>query len=144
MLLAVGVFQAGWNSNASIGCLCAIADAFDKNELDLARGRAMQTLRWLVLHLEVPRDPLVAWRLAFLPDPMNIICPVSTVDLNDTLLNPNQLTATLGLARDLELLTKRLGGGGAQGSQGDNGRRPPKKQGGGRPPGKAQGPKAEE
>jgi hypothetical protein len=49
--------------------LAAIGDALENNNVELAKGRTMQGLRWLALSLDCPKDPLVAWRLNFLADP---------------------------------------------------------------------------
>ena len=91
----------------------AMLDAFDLEDVPKARGLAMQALRWLVLDLEAPRDPQMSWRLTFLPDPLAVICPTrstSQMDLNSTILDISQLTATMGISRDMDLMNKRLKG----------------------------------
>ncbi len=73
----------------------------------------MQAIRWVVLDLENPRDALTAWRLTFLPDPVPMQTPTRStagLDLNNTLLDASQLTATLGMSREMDLLSKRLKG----------------------------------
>jgi hypothetical protein len=87
----------------------------------------MQAMRWLALSLYV-KDPLIAWRLTFLPDPLPMNTPgrAACFDLNSSFLEPGQLTASLGMSKDMEALAKRMGaagsGGGGTGSGGGAGR----------------------
>ena len=93
--------------------LFTILDEIESENWSMAKGLLVQGLRWLVLDLENPRDGLTSWRLTFLPDPVPLVCPQKTssqLDLNNSLLDPGQLTATLGMSRDMELLSKRLKG----------------------------------
>ena len=83
-------------------CVLNILDAFDVGDLPRARGLTMQTLRWLILDLEAPKDPQMSWRLTYLPDPIPMVGPQRSstlLDLNSSVLNPQQLTATMGLVR---------------------------------------------
>ncbi len=54
------------------------------------------------------------WRRTFLPDPVTAIHPAK----GSSLLCARQLTSVVGLSKDLELLEKRLGGGGSWGEAG--------------------------
>ena len=108
--LTFGTFNT---KKKSAAIFLAILDAFDLEDVPKARGLAMQALRWLVLDLEAPRDPQMSWRLTFLPDPLSVICPTrasSQLDLNSTILDIGQLTATMGISRDMDLMNKRLKG----------------------------------
>jgi hypothetical protein len=105
--------------------LCSVADSLELGDLEAARGRVAQGCRWLVLAFDTPRDPTISWRLTFLPDPVPIVSPSRSavgLDLNASILEPSQLTATLGMARDLELLNKRMAGNGAEGGGGGKSR----------------------
>lgn len=81
---------------------------------------------------QVPRDPLLAWRLTFLPDPVPMSQPRRSpggLGLNSSILDSSQLTAVLGMARDMDLLSRRLGAmTGTYQEKGDGGdeRKPPK------------------
>jgi hypothetical protein len=101
-----------YNTKKKVTCgLLHVLDAFDKNNLPLARGLTTQLLRWMVLDLEAPKDPALSWRMTFLADPVPLVCPQKTsslLDINSSILNPSQLTAAMGMSRDLELLNKRL------------------------------------
>ena len=88
-------------------------EAFEVDDLPRARGLTAQGMRWVALALDTSNDPLTGWRMTFLPDPIPLAMPARTsitLDLNSTILCPEQLTAILGLGRDLELLTKRMAG----------------------------------
>ena len=72
--------------------VAAIADAFDQEDVNMARGRTMQALRWLLFSLQSPKDQSLAWKMTFLPDPTHLVCPAratTAIDLNDTILSPN-------------------------------------------------------
>jgi len=93
--------------------LLTMLDEVEMGNWQMVQGLMVQAMRWIVLDLENPRDPLTSWRLTFQPDPIPMQCPVRTsqgMDLNSSLLDPAQLTSTLGMARDMELLSKRLKG----------------------------------
>ena len=92
--------------------LAAVAAALESGNGGLARGTCMPGMRWLVLSVQAPKDPQLAWKLTFLQDPVPIVSPqkVGTgIDINNSVLDPSQLTAVIGLSKDLELLQKRLG-----------------------------------
>lgn len=100
--------------------LLHLAQAGEQRDFELMRGLTAQGIRWIVTALECPHDPLMAWRMTFLMDPTPLTHPRRTstnLDLNSSVLDPSQLTAVLGVARDLDLLSRRLGspggGGGA-------------------------------
>jgi hypothetical protein len=88
----------------------AIADAMESGDLSLCRGRIAQTLRWLALSIDCPKDQLVAWRLTFLADPVPVVTPTRAgsggFDLNASMLDPAQVTASLGMSRDMDLMSK--------------------------------------
>ena len=93
--------------------LLTVLDEMEDANYAAAKGLLSQAMRWIVLDLENPRDALTSWRLTFLPDPVPMVTPVRSpggLDLNNSLLDAGQLTATLGMSRDMELLTKRLKG----------------------------------
>ena len=93
--------------------LLTMLDEMEAGNLAMVQGLMVQAMRWIILDLENPRDPLTAWRLTFQPDPIPMQCPVRAqggLDLNSSLLDPAQLTSTLGMSRDMELLSKRLKG----------------------------------
>ena len=93
--------------------LLTMLDEVEVGNWAMVQGLMVQAMRWIVLDLENPRDPLTSWRLTFQPDPIPMQCPVRNaqgMDLNSSLLDPAQLTSTLGMARDMELLSKRLKG----------------------------------
>ena len=93
--------------------LLLMMDEMKAENYTAVKGYLAQTMRWIVMDLENPKDPLTAWRLTFQPDPVPLISPTRTstqLDLNNSLLCPAQLTATLGIARDMELITKRVRG----------------------------------
>jgi hypothetical protein len=98
----------------AFAALAQVADALDQGNLPLAHGRVAQGMRWLVMHLEVrQRDPCLAWRMMFTPDPVHIIhvnrqSSQLNLDINNSVLCPAQLTSVVGLSRDMELLSKRL------------------------------------
>ena len=55
------------------------------------------------MHLHCPTQPELAWGLTYLPDPKATICvgrEVSSDMLNESLQDPRQLTALLGLKKD--------------------------------------------
>jgi len=104
--------------------LLTVLDEMEMNNAAMARGLVVQALRWIILDLENPRDSLTSWRLTYLPDPVPLTGPTRAsagLDLNHSLLCPAQLTATLGMSRDMELLTKRI-----KGMKDEDGVRPPK------------------
>ena len=80
----------------------------------MAKGRLVQAMRWILLHLEIGhRDSATPWKLTFLQDPTGLVHPAkgnSQLDLNASLLCTSQLTAIVGLSKDLELLQRRLQG----------------------------------
>ena len=91
--------------------LLHMMDAFERGDLPRAKGLCAQGLRWLSLSVEQSRDPAMAWRLTFLPDPLAMVHPTAVtegIDLNNSLHDPQQITATIGMARDMELLSKRI------------------------------------
>ena len=94
-------------------CLLAAMDAEEEKNYEMMRGILAQTMRWLVLDIENPKDALMSWRLTFQPDPVPMMSPTkvaSQLDLNISLLDPAQLTSSLGMARDMDLIAKRLKG----------------------------------
>ena len=103
-----------YNTLKRTACLLLhLAQAAESRDLELKRGLTAQGLRWIALALECPHDPLMAWRMTFLMDPTPLTHPrrtSTTLDLNSSILEPGQLTAVLGVARDLDLLSRRLGG----------------------------------
>jgi hypothetical protein len=122
------IHEFAWGSFATakraFAAFAAIAESMDKEDWGRARGLTMQAMRWLVLSIESPKDPATAWRLTFLADPANLSCPSrgsQGIDLNATFLCPHQLTATIGLGRDLEMLNRRLQGGQSTSSSGGGG-----------------------
>ena len=93
--------------------LLTMLDEMEAGNQAMVQGLMVQAMRWIILDLENPRDPLTSWRLTFQPDPIPMQCPVRSaggLDLNSSLLDPAQLTSTLGMSRDMELLSKRLKG----------------------------------
>jgi len=116
--------------------LLTALDEMESENYAMARGILAQAMRWVILDLENPRDSLTSWRLTFLPDPVPIVTPVrgsGGLDLNNSLLDPGQLTATLGMSRDMELLNKRLKGLKEDSEGGAPPEKPPKsKKGGGK------------
>ena len=93
--------------------LLSVLDEMENDNLPMVRGLLVQAMRWIILDLENPKDALTSWRLTFLADPVPLVTPSrgnTPLDLNNTLLDPGQLTATLGMSRDMELLSKRLKG----------------------------------
>jgi len=93
--------------------LLTMLDEVEAGNIDMVKGLLVQAMRWIILDLENPRDPLTSWRLTFQPDPIPMQTPVRSaagLDLNNSLLDPSQLTSTLGMSRDMELLSKRLKG----------------------------------
>ena len=97
----------------TFAAVAAIANSLEEENYAMAKARSAQTLRWMALALESPRDPVMAYRLTCLPDPISIVTPsrvTTALDLNSTILSPAQLTATIGLSRDLELAAKRIAG----------------------------------
>jgi len=93
--------------------LLTAMDELESGNVPCAKGLLAQAMRWIILDLENPRDSLTSWRLTFLPDPVPMVTPARPsggLDLNNSLLDAAQLTATMGMSRDMELLTKRLKG----------------------------------
>ena len=93
--------------------LLTMLDEVEQGNWHMVSGLMVHAMRCIVFDFENPRDPLTSWRLTFQPDPIPMQCPVRTsqgMDLNSSLLDPSQLTSTLGMARDMELLSKRLKG----------------------------------
>jgi len=93
--------------------LLTAMDELESGNVPYAKGLLAQAMRWIILDLENPRDSLTSWRLTFLPDPVPMVTPTKPsggLDLNNSLLDASQLTATMGMSRDMELLTKRLKG----------------------------------
>jgi hypothetical protein len=78
------------------------------------KGLTAQAIRWLILQLFVPQRPDLAWRMTFLPDPLMIQCvrASDSPDLIDgALQDPRQITACLGLAKDLQTILEKTRGG---------------------------------
>jgi hypothetical protein len=122
------IHELAWGSFATatraFAVFAAIAESMDKEDWGRARGLTMQAMRWLVLSIESPKDLATAWRLTFLADPASLSCPSrgsQGIDLNAMFLCPHQLTATIGLGRDLEILNRRLQGGSNTNSGGGGG-----------------------
>ena len=102
--------------------LLHIADCLENSDVDSAAGLVSQGLRWLLLEVEALADPDLAWRVTFLGDPATVVRPVCAaggLDLGGGLQDPTQITAVVGLAKDMEILQQGQGdeaGAGAQGS----------------------------
>jgi len=111
-------------------------DELECGNVGYAKGLLSQAMRWIILDLENPRDSLTSWRLTFLPDPVPLVTPARPsggLDLNNSLLDAGQLTATLGMSRDMELLSKRLKGIKDEDNPKGQGQGPPRaKKGGGK------------
>ena len=114
----------------------AIAGALEQNRLDLAKRLCMQMMRWLILSVDCPRDPLLAWRLMFLQDPVPVVSPQRHRGgwISTRRCCPAQLTATIAKGKDFELLQKRLSNPKTEGNNsgrpsGGKGKPPPKGKG---------------
>ena len=99
-------------------CLLIFLELIDfcrKEEWEKVCGLVAQATRWLVLQLFVPSRPDLAWRMTFLTDPLPIQCVRAneSPDLIDgALQDPRQITAVLGLHKDLASVlekTKKVG-----------------------------------
>ena len=106
--------------------LCSIGESLRAGQGELALGSVAQGLRWIAMHLHCPSQPELAWGLTYLPDPKSTICigrEVSSDMLNESLQDPRQLTALLGLKKDRDSIRKASKGGGQQPAL-----RPPRKE----------------
>jgi hypothetical protein len=89
------VSELPWGSfntaKRSFAAVAAIADAMESGDMSLCRGRIAQTLRWLALSIDCPKDHLFAWRLTFLADPVPVVTPTRVgtggFDLNASMLD---------------------------------------------------------
>jgi uncharacterized coiled-coil protein SlyX len=93
-----------------------LLDFMEAEDWAQVKGLTAQAIRWLILQLFVPGRPDLAWRMTFLPDPLMIQC-IKTSDSPDlidgALQDPRQITACLGLAKDLQTILEKTRGGGA-------------------------------
>jgi hypothetical protein len=74
---------------------------------------------------------LVAWRLNFLADPVPLSTPSRAAvvfDLNGSFMDPAQITATLGMTRDMDLLSRRLAAGAGSSSSNTQQNHAPRKE----------------
>jgi hypothetical protein len=110
-LMRVTPFKSFATVKRCFALLASIADSCEQDDFKLVKGQVAQGLRWLTMNCAVPQDPNLSWRLTYEPDPMMIQHmdrAGSSLDLNCTVLDAQQLTSVLGLSKDLELLSKRL------------------------------------
>jgi len=100
-----------------LACLLEIMEYQATGQEELARGMTAQMLRWLSLSLFAP-NPELAWRVTFLADPMGIVCQDRSKSMSimeNGLSDPRQITAVMGMTRDLDTVNKKFIGGGKGG-----------------------------
>jgi hypothetical protein len=90
--------------------LCEMGDAAKEENHDRVKMLIAQGLRWVVCSLS-SKDQNLAWNMTFLPDPLRIQCTTRDHDiLAEGLLDPRQVHAVLGMAKDQAALKKQLDG----------------------------------
>ena len=93
---------------------CEVADALKSGKGELALGLLAQAMRWIAMALAMPQQPDLAWQLCFLPDPRGVACAENKdMDwIQEGLQDPRQLTAVIGLRKDMQSINSFAGGKG--------------------------------